>query len=213
MKAGSEYNAITPDDRFFHHKFDDLEELVKRFDSAERDEWQMPEKVIGMLDLPVEATVVEVGAGTGYFAVRLARHLRKGKVVALDKEPKLVAYLEKRAEDLGLKNMEARLAAEAAGSGNPAANTDLLLSVDMYHHLPDRVSYFSKFIEYLKPNGKLVVIDRRTDSPGSQSNNRISPEAVKAEMREAGFNPVKEFDFLPYQYFLVFEKAEAGEAL
>lgn len=212
MIKENESDTTESNDQFFQHKFDDIEELIKRFDPVERDEWQMPEKVIELLDLSDKATVAEVGAGTGYFAVRLAKHLKNGKVIALDKEPKLVAYLEKRARELKLKNVDTRLT-ETEGEINLAEDIDLILSVDMYHHLPNRISYFSKLIKYLKPDGKLAIIDRRTDSPGSQSNNRISPQVVKEEMKEAGFKPFNSFDFLPYQYYLVFEKEEAGEAL
>lgn len=200
-------------DQFFRHKFDDVEELSKRFDAAERDEWQMTEEAIDSFDLTDDATVAEVGAGSGYFTVRLAERLRRGKVIGLDKEPEMVAYLKNRAEKLGLTNVDARLAKTGA-EVDLEEKVDLILCVDTYHHMPNTVSYFSSFIEHLKTGGRLVIIDRKTSSPeGPPSEHGTPPELVKKEMEEAGFKPVKDLDFLPYQFYIVFGLGGAGDAL
>lgn len=205
-------SATDPGPDVFHHEFDDVEVLVERFDSDEREEWQMPERVINALDLHPAATVIEVGAGTGYFAVRLARHLPDGKLIAVDKQAKLVAYMQSRARRLGLTNLEAQLVAEKGGI-NASEGADLILSVDMYHHIPDRVLYFSNLIKHLMADGRVAIIDRKTNSPGSAEFNRVSPGAVKDEMRNAGFKPVADFDFLPHQYFLVFQVNREGSKI
>ena len=78
----------TPD--HFAHRFDNVEELVKRFDDPARDAWQMPSRVIDALQLAPGEVVADIGAGTGYFTVRLARAAARPKVYAVDVEPSMV---------------------------------------------------------------------------------------------------------------------------
>lgn len=193
------------------HGFDDPSVLAERFDAPERDAWQKPEEVIASFQLSGDATVAEIGAGTGYFVVRLARHLDKGTVIGLDAEPKMVAYLRQRAAELGLANVDARLVQqnEAIPLEEPV---DLLLCVDTYHHLPDRVALFSTYREHLKRGGTLVIIDRDIDAPeGPPAELRLSTETVKRELAEAGFTLVTDLDFLqPHQYCLGFAPTDAS---
>lgn len=188
-----------------HHGFDDPAALAQRFDAPERDAWQKPEEVVASFRLPADATVAEIGAGTGYFVVRLAQRLPKGLVIGLDAEPKMVAYLRQRAADLGLTNVDARLV-QPAGAVPLTERLDLLLCVDTYHHIPDRVSFFSRYANHLKGGGKLVVIDRAVDAPeGPPAELRLSTETVRDELAQAGFTPVADLDILlPHQYYLAF---------
>jgi predicted methyltransferase len=80
--------------------------------------------------------------------------------------------------------------------------------VDVYHHLRDRITYFSKIAPYLKQGGVLVLIDRTEEKiEGQPSGHRVSPDKVKEEMKEAGFALVEELDFLlPIQYYLAFKR-------
>lgn len=213
MNSGSGDDTVESAENVFHHRFDVPEELSLRFDAPERDEWQKPEQVIESFQLTGDATVAEIGSGTGYFAIRLGKYLEKGKVIGLDAEPKMVEYLKNRAERLGMAHVEARLI-DSRGKVNVQEKVDLVFSVDTYHHIRDRVAYFSQCRQYLKVGGKLVVIDRPASSSpeGSQAKPRIAPETVKHELQKAGFTPVKDFDFLPYQYYLVFEATEADKA-
>lgn len=188
-----------------HHGFDDPAALAHRFDAPERDGWQKPEEVIASFRLPDDATVAEIGAGTGYFVVRLARLLPRGTVIGLDAEPRMVAYLRRRAAEQGLANVQARLV--QPGEAIPLTEQlDLLLCVDTYHHIADRVAWFSGFAKHLKGDGTLVIIDRAVDAPeGPPAEYRLSPETVNDELARAGFTPVAHVDFLlPYQYYLAF---------
>lgn len=185
------------------HSFGDAEKWAHVFDDPKRDAWQKPHEVIRALALRPDAVVADLGAGTGYFAVRLAKMLPKGTVYAVDVEPDMVKYLGERAKREGLKNLK-----PIAGRGDDARlpeKADLILLVDVYHHIEDRERYFRKLAASLKPGGRLAVIDFRLDSPeGPPKAARIAPERVKAELAKAGYVLQAEPGFLPHQYFLVF---------
>ena len=118
------------------------EELAKRFDAPDRDDWQKPEQVIDHFGLTPNSTVLELGSGTGYFSVRVAKRLSQGKLICLDDEPKMVEYLRERSHSAGLKNLDAR-PVWRNDVINLSEEIDLLFSVDVYHHLRDRVGFFA----------------------------------------------------------------------
>ena len=185
------------------HRFQDAEKWSRVFDDPERDAWQKPHQVIQALGLKPDASVADLGAGTGYFAVRLARMLPKGTVYAVDVEPDMVKHLAARAQRERLKNMTA--VAAAPGDARLPAPVDLVLVVDTYHHIDDRSHYFGRLAGSLAPGGRVAVIDFRLDAQrGPPKRARVAPERVKAELGAAGYALAAEHDFLPEQYFLVF---------
>jgi SAM-dependent methyltransferase len=188
------------------HSFSDAEKWSHVFDDPERDAWQKPHEVIRALALKPDARVADLGAGTGYFSARLANMLPKGRVYAVDIEPDMVRYLEARAKREGLRNLTA--VAGAPDDPRLAEKVDLVLLVDVYHHIEDRARYFRRLSTSLRPGGRIAVIDFKFDSPqGPPPSVRIPPETVKAEMKAAGHAVAAEHPFLPYQYFLVFRPA------
>jgi SAM-dependent methyltransferase len=188
------------------HSFRDAEKWAHVFDDPERDRWQKPHEVIQALGLQADARVADLGAGTGYFAARLANMLAQGRVYAVDIELDMVRYLEARAKREGLRNVIA-IKGEPDDPRLPE-KIDLILLVDVYHHISDRASYFRRLRDSLRPGGRIAIIDFKLDSPqGPPRAARIAPEAVIAEMKAAGYAAAAEHDFLPYQYFLVFAPA------
>ena len=105
------------------HRFDDAERWAQVFDDPARDAWQQPDAVIRALKLAPDAVVADIGAGTGYFAVRLARAVPKGRVIGVDVSHDMVRYLGERAKREGLANLSAQL----GGADGPrlAAPVDL----------------------------------------------------------------------------------------
>jgi predicted methyltransferase len=193
--------AQSPDSH--RHSFGDAEKWSHVFDDPERDAWQKPHAVLQALALKPDAVVADLGAGTGYFSARLANMLPKGTVYAVDVEPEMVKYLGERAKREGLKNLKP-VAARADDARLPA-KVDLVLLVDVYHHIENRERYFGTLAESIKPGGRVAVIDFRLDSPeGPPKASRIAPEQVKAELASAGYALAEEHAFLPRQYFLVF---------
>ena len=185
------------------HSFGNAAKWAKVFDDPRRDAWQKPHEVIGALAPKPDAVVADIGAGTGYFAARFAHMVPRGRVYAIDTEPDMVKHLAERAKREGLANL-------AAVKGAPAdaripAPADLIIMVDVFHHVDDRERYFAKLRESLKAGGRVAIIDFRMDSPeGPPRAARIAPEQVKAELARAGYTLVGEHGFLPRQYFLVF---------
>ncbi len=189
-----------------HHSFRDAEKWSQIFDDPARDAWQKPDEVIRALKLAPEALVADVGAGTGYFAVRLARAVPKGRVYGVDAEPDMVRYLNQRAQREGLANLTA-VAAKPTDPSLPVP-VDLVILVDTYHHVPDRERYFRDLRKVLKPGGRLAIVDFTLDSPvGPPKRARVPADRVKQELARAGYALAEEHGFLPNQYFLVFRPA------
>jgi len=191
-------------DGAFHRRFDGAEKWAKDFDNPERDAWQKPEEILDALHLPPDAVVADLGAGTGYFTVRLAKRLPQGKVLAADVETDMVRYLGERAKRESVTGVvPVQSAADDANLPEPA---DLILVVDTYHHIGHRRHYFAKLRASLRPGGRLAIVDFKADSPnGPPPEHRIPPERVIEELGAAGYSLVEDHKFLSRQYFLVFQ--------
>jgi len=200
--AGAQGAATTSADHFAH-RFDNADEWAKSFDDPARDEWQMPSRVIDALQIKPNQAVADIGSGTGYFTIRLARSPAKPKVYAVDIEPSMVEHVRHRAAQEGLTNVTGVQA--AAGRTNLPEAVDLALVVDTFHHIPNRVAYFTTLKATLKPGGRVAIVDFRKDSPsGPPAEFRYTPDQITAELDKAGFSLQASHDFLPRQVFLVF---------
>jgi ubiquinone/menaquinone biosynthesis C-methylase UbiE len=185
------------------HRFDDPERYAKSFDDPARDAWQMPARVIDALKLSPDATVADVGAGTGYFTVRLAKAVSRGTVYAVDVEPAMLEHVRKRAKADGLSNVVTVQASDT--SPKLAKPVDVVLIVDTYHHLPNRPAYFRELTKSLAAGGRVAIVDFRKDSPeGPPREFRFEAEQIISEMKQAGYEVSARHDFLPRQHFLVF---------
>ena len=190
-----------------HHSFQGAAEWAKEFDDPGRDAWQKPHEVIQALALKPDAVAADIGSGTGYFTIRIAHMVPKGKVYGVDTEPDMVKYLTQRAKSMGLTNV---IAVQAAPDDpRLSEKMDLILIVDTFHHFEDRARYFTKLHDALKPNGRIAIIDFRMDSPdGPPISARSTPEQIKAELKASSYTFVQEHNFLPKQYFLIFEQTK-----
>ena len=198
--------ALAQSPHTHEHSFGDAEKWSQIFDDPKRDAWQKPHEVIQALALKSDAVIADIGAGTGYFAARLANMVPKGRVLAVDTEPDMVKHLAERAKREGLKNLIA-VSAKPDDAKLPQ-KVDLALFVDVYHHIEDRARYFRNLAGSLTPGGRIAVIDFRMHSPeGPPKAARIAPERVKAELNSAGYDLVQEHSFLPHQYFLMFRRS------
>lgn len=199
--------AAAQSPRTHDHSFSDAAKWARIFDDPERDAWQKPHEVIQALALKPNAVAADIGAGTGYFSARLAHRVPQGRVYAVDTEPDMVKHLTDRAKREGLKNLTA--ISGAPDDPRLPEKADVILLVDVYHHIQDRQAYFSRLANSLNTGGRLAVIDFRMDAPdGPPKSARIAPERVKAELQRAGYALAQEHAFLPNQYFLVFRPAK-----
>jgi len=186
------------------HSFGGAEKWAQVFDDPKRDAWQKPHEVIQALALKPDAVIADIGSGTGYFSARFANMAPKGRVYGVDTEPDMVKYLADRAKREGLKNLTA--VTGAPSDPRLPEKVDLIIMVDVFHHVEDRDRYFRRLRDSLKPGGRIAIIDFRMDSPdGPPKSARIAPDRVKTELKGAGYALVQEHAFLPNQYFLVFQ--------
>jgi SAM-dependent methyltransferase len=185
------------------HRFTDAATWSKQFDAPERDAWQKPDDVIAALHVPPDAVIADVGAGTGYFATRLARAAPQGRVVGVDVEDDMVRFLNERAAQAGLANLQGRKSPTDHAAIDDG--TDLVLVVNTYHHMTDRVAYFKAMLPQWSARGRLAIVDFRVDSErGPPAAMKVGDATVEGELRAAGYAIVERHDFLPDQYFLVF---------
>jgi predicted methyltransferase len=203
LGVGLALNAGAQSPQTHQHSFGDAEKWAHVFDDPARDAWQKPHDVIRALGLRPDAVVADIGAGTGYFSARLSRMLPQGKVYAVDVEPGMVKYLGERAQREHLANLvPVRGKSDDASLPEPV---DLVLLVDVYHHIDDRSRYFDRLKNSLKAAGRVAIIDFRMDAKdGPPRSARIAPARVKEEMTKAGYTLAESPGFLPNQYFLVF---------
>jgi predicted methyltransferase len=186
------------------HNFSGAEHWAHVFDDPKRDAWQKPHEVIQALALEPNAVIADIGAGTGYFAMRLGNMVPKGRVYGVDIEPDMVRYLAERAK----REKRDNVIAMQGTPENPKLpeKADLILMVDVFHHIDEREQYFRNLRASLKPGGRIAIIDFRLDSPeGPPKAARIAPERVISELKGAGYRLAAQHRFLPNQYFLVFQ--------
>ncbi|WP_051906313.1 class I SAM-dependent methyltransferase [Methylomarinum vadi] len=184
-----------------------FEQLVARFEAPGRDQWQKPEAVINSLGELNGKTIVEIGSGTGYFSFRLAE--AGAHVIAADVDRRFLDYVDRRKTErkLGDEKLITRLIPyDSPQLGK--AEADLVLLVDVYHHIENREDYFKQVLAGIKPGGKLVIVDfKLIETPdGPPLSMRIPPEQAQDELAAAGFTRFKlDTKMLPFQYILTAE--------
>lgn len=185
------------------HDFSDAERWASLFDAEDRDQWQKPKQVVGLMQIETGMTVADLGAGTGYFLEWIAASVGdQGRVLALDPEEALVDHMRQRAADQGWHRVEARqIPFDDPGLGDDLV--DRILIVDTWHHIEDREDYAAKLRTSLRDEGRIYIVDFTPESPlGPPAEHRVGKEQVKTEL-EAGGLEVKVLDEdLPYQFVL-----------
>jgi len=190
----------------------DLDAYIAAQEEPGRAAWQKPDEVVRALRLRPGQTACDIGAGPGYFTLRLARAVAShGHVFAVDVEPKILDALRDRIAKASARNVTPVL-----GLGDdpllPAAVCDLILIVDTYHHFDDGAGYLRRLRPVLKPGGRLVDIDfhKRATPTGPPLAHRLAREDFLRDAGAAGFQLVEEPTFLENQYFLVMAPRRGG---
>ena len=181
----------------------DFEKLAARFEDPARAEWQKPEKVIASLGSLQGKTVADIGAGTGYFAFPIAK--QAVKVIAIDIDQRFLNHIaQKKQKQKAGGNIETRLT-KPDSPGLKPREADLVLIVDTYHHIEDRIEYLKRLKKCLPQDGMLVIIDfkKMKTPPGPSLELRVAEEQVESELKSAGFILVAaDKEMLPYQYII-----------
>ena len=189
-----------------HRSFDDVAYWSGVFDDPGRAAWQKPAELVAALALRPGMTVADLGAGTGYFTRYLSAAVgATGTVFAVETEPNMVAKLRERSEHEQTKNVTPVLAS-FDHPRLPSRAVDLVLIVDTFHHIDDRLPYLRRLAEMLKPGGRVVIVDwEKRDLPvGPPADHKLAREQVVSEMESAGYALRAAPTLLPYQYFLIF---------
>jgi arsenite methyltransferase len=189
-----------------HRLHQDPKAYLAMLEDPARDAYQKPHEVITALNLKPGEVVADIGAGSGYFAFRFARHVGEtGRIYAVDVSPDMIVHLNRRVRELAMKNVVTILSAP----DDPLladASIDQFFICDTWHHIENHASYLGLMKKMLKPGGQVVMIDfKKVKTPvGPPLEMRIDRGDLLKEMEVNGFKLVTEHTFLPHQYFLVF---------
>jgi ubiquinone/menaquinone biosynthesis C-methylase UbiE len=172
-----------------------------------RARWQQPEAVIHSLSIQPGSSVADLGAGGGYFTFRLADAVGpSGKVYAVDVDKDSLDYIARRAKEQGYTNVEVILA-QYDDPLLPKGGVDLIFTCNTYHHLENRTDYFASAARYLRPGGRVAVIDLNGNSWFHKFfGHWTAKETSRNEMEAAGYSLTNDFTFLARQNFQIFRK-------
>jgi len=176
----------------------------------DREAWQKPDQVMDALHVAEGTTVVDLGAGGGWFTMRLARRVGpNGRVYAVDVQRLMIEAISRRIEREGMNDIVKPVLGQFDDPKLPAdARPDAVLTVDAFHEMEDPVLMLKNVARTLKPQGRIGIIDYREGEggPGPDSVERVPPGVVISQAAAAGLKLVEQHKFLPYQYFLIFGK-------
>jgi len=175
---------------------------------SERELEEMPETALNEIGLKPGMVVADVGAGVGYFSIRLAKRVGPGgQVFATDVQPEMLTLLRQRAKKAEVENIVTVLGSEADPK-LPAKTIDLALLVDVYHEFSQPQKMLRKLRSSLKDDGRLVLLEYRKEDPAIpiRAEHKMSVDEAKAELGAEGFELERVSEALPRQHILIFKK-------
>lgn len=180
-------------------------EQLGLLEGPDRAAWQRPDQVMDALRIAEGSTVVDLGAGGGWFTMRLADRVGpNGVVYAEDVQPQMVEAIKRRVARAQLTNVKVILGT----SLNPRlpAPVDAVLIVDAYYEMEEPQVMLRNVAAVLKPEGRIGIIEFKKDGwgPGPPMEERVDPETVIRDAEAAGLRLISRETFLPYEYMLVF---------
>lgn len=177
-------------------------------DRSEREREEDPDLALRLLRVQRGSTVADIGAGTGYFTVRLARATgASGKVYATDIQPGMLDLLQKNLARAKLANVIPVLGT-IDDPKLPAESIDLALMVDVYHEFSQPQRMLQRIRAALKPGGRLALLEYRAEDPDVPilPDHKMTKAQVKLEVEHEGFKQTRVYDDLPRQHLIVFTK-------
>jgi SAM-dependent methyltransferase len=177
-------------------------------EAPDRDVWQKPDQIMDTLRIAEGSTVADLGAGSGWFTMHLARRVGpNGIVYAEDIQQPMVDFIAVRARRENLTWVRPILGTATDPQLPPGI--DAILIVDTYHEVEDPVTFLRNAAKSLKPQGLIGVVDFLPGGggPGPAPDERPDPQAVIQAAERAGLKLVKREDFPPFVFLLVFERA------
>lgn len=178
----------------------------RQMNDPSRDAWQKPNQVIDKLAIKPGARVADLGAGGGYFTWYLAAAAGpQGKVYAVDIDETALGMIQREMTRRGATNV-VPIRAEPTDAKLPEP-VDLVFSCDTYHHMQNRVAYFNALARYLRPDGRVAIVDFHPHGLFSGLlGHGTAKEEVRREMEAAGYRLIADYDFIDRQHFQVFSR-------
>lgn len=178
-------------------------------ETPDRAVWQKPDQIMDALKIADRAKVADIGAGSGFFTIRLARRVGpNGVVYAQDIQQPMLEAIRRRVRREGLQNVVTTLGNSDTNDPNlPKGALDAVLVVDTYQEIegPDRIPYLKNLAATLKPNGRIGIVNYKPGRGGPGPDRRVPSDVVEAEARAAGLRVIDRAN-LPFQYLLVVGK-------
>jgi ubiquinone/menaquinone biosynthesis C-methylase UbiE len=185
--------------------------LAERFNQIAQEKDSKPDEIIQIIKskLKVNQSIVDLGAGGGYFSLRFAKEVvPEGTVYAVDIENDYLKYIEKIAQKEKIKNIEYILAKED-DSNLPDNLANLIFIRNVFHHIENPEDYFLKLRRKLKQGGYIVIIDYIPEfAPGGLKKHSTEPQRILTIMKNSGYELVENYDILPKQSFFIFKIKE-----
>jgi predicted methyltransferase len=178
-------------------------------EGPDREAWQRPEDVMDALNISESSVVADLGAGSGWFTVRLAVRVGpNGKVYAEDIQHQMIEAINRRVAREGLRNVDTIFG--SASDPRLPEPVDAVLIVDAYHEMEHKIALLRNVAKALKPDGRLGIINFKKDGhgPGPPMDERVDPERVIRDAEAAGLRLIGRPGFLQYQYMLVFGRSK-----
>jgi predicted methyltransferase len=188
-----------------------LPENLGLLEGPDREVWQRPDQVMDALRIADGSVVADLGAGSGWFTIRLARRVGpNGKVYAEDIQREMIDAIDRRRKREGLRWVEPILGT-ALDPRLPAGKVDAVLIVDSYYEMEEPVVLLRNVAKSLKPGGRIGIVNytKAGFGPGPPMEERVDPSVVIRDAEAAGLRVVARSDFLPFQYMLVLERADS----
>jgi len=179
-------------------------------EGPDRDAWQRPDQIMDALGIADGSVVADMGAGGGWFTVRLARRVGpRGRVYAEDIQPLMIESIDRRVKREGFAGRVRTVLGTGLDPKLPAGVLDAALFVDAYHEVEHPVALLRNLTKSLKPGGRIGIVDFTSEGggPGPAMNERVDPQQVIRNAQSAGLRLRSHEQIVPYQYMLVFELA------
>jgi arsenite methyltransferase len=177
------------------------------FNKKASDPKNKPDKILENLALKPGQSIADIGAGGGYFSQRFADAIgENGTAYAIDTNPEFLEFVSKIADEKGLSNVKTVLVVEDRLI-LPKKSLDIIFLRNVYHHLQNRTKYFENLKEFLKPDGKIVIIEYKRGGLFSfrrMFGHYVLKETIIKEMEDAGYQLKNDYDFLPKQSFTMY---------
>ncbi|MDC1527905.1 methyltransferase domain-containing protein [Gammaproteobacteria bacterium] len=172
-----------------------------------RIEEEMPDAVVDNMNLAADDVVADIGAGSGYFSFRIARKVPKGKVLAVDIQPEMLALIENTKASEGVDNIEGILG-QIDDPNLPPDSIDAAIMVDAYHEFSHPFEMINGIYNALRPGGRIFLLEYRGEdaSVPIRPLHKMTQAQVIKEMSIFGLEHTDTLDFLPWQHMMIFTK-------